>query len=83
MILHPSTISTAPLLSACTKRETDEYGQDVLNVPASLAGLPAISVPLGKGQDGWPLGMQIAGQWGSDRFVLHVAEAMESLVRVQ
>ena len=83
MLLHPSTISTAPLLSACTKGETDEYGQDVLNVPASLAGLPAISVPLGKGQDGWPLGMQIAGQWGSDRFVLHVAEAMESLVRVQ
>ena len=52
--------------------ELEAYVQDVLTVPASLAGLPALSIPAGVGKDGWPLGVSIVGQWGSDDFVLEV-----------
>ena len=53
-----------------------EYVGDVLTVPASLAGLPAISVPVDAGA-GATAGMQIIGQFGHDDLVLDVAEMVE------
>ncbi|SCV67986.1 BQ2448_107 [Microbotryum intermedium] len=81
VLLYPSAISTAPLLSAVRSGELDDisgYVQDVLNVPASLAGLPAVSVPFGRSQeDGWPVGVQVAGQWGEDALVMDVAKVLQ------
>lgn len=53
--------------------------QDVLTVPASLAGLPALSVPAGFGEDGWPVGISVVGQWGTDELVLRVGEVIQKL----
>lgn len=44
-------------------------------VPASLLGLPAISVPVGFDARGLPMGMQIIGAKGADRKVLEIAQA--------
>lgn len=44
-------------------------------VPASLGGLPAVSVPVGFGEAGLPMGMQLIGRKGADRALLEVAEA--------
>ncbi len=44
-------------------------------VPASLLGLPAISVPVGFDHRGLPMGMQIIGAKGADRRVLEIAQA--------
>lgn len=57
----------------------DEYLQDVMTVPASLAGLPALSVPAGLGVDGWPVGLSIVGQWGMDELVLRVGRVVEHI----
>lgn len=57
--------------------------QDILNVPASLAGLPAMSVPSDRAEDGWPVGVQVVGQWGSDEVVLAVGEALELTLEVK
>jgi amidase len=46
-------------------------------VPASLAGLPAISVPVGFGRDHLPMGMQIIGRHAQDFAVLQLAHAYE------
>ena len=73
VILHPSAVGPAPLLTeTATMSSLEAYVQDVLTVPASLAGLPALSILSGVGKDGWPLGVSIVGQWGSDDFVLDV-----------
>ncbi len=47
---------------------------------ANLAGLPACSIPMGLGDNGLPLGLQILGPAGSDEQVLRVAEAIEVLI---
>jgi amidase len=44
-------------------------------VPASLAGLPALSVPVGFGAAGLPMGMQLIGRAGSDAAVLAAGHA--------
>lgn len=80
VLLHPSAISTAPLLGASAASSEDSaagYVQDVLNVGSSLAGLPAVSVPAGRAEDGWPVGVQVVGQWGMDGLVLQVARALQ------
>lgn len=45
------------------------YLEDIMTVPASLAGLPAISVPVGKA-NGLPVGVQLIGAQKSDANLL-------------
>lgn len=84
ILLHPSAIRTAPPLpdlssdSSATNDSLTAYVQDVLTVPASLAGLPAMSVPAGLGEDEWPVGVSVVGQWGCDEMVLEVGKAIEA-----
>jgi aspartyl-tRNA(Asn)/glutamyl-tRNA(Gln) amidotransferase subunit A len=52
------------------------YLSDTLTVPASLAGVPAISVPCGT-QGGLPIGLQVMGPWFRDEKVIDVAAAYE------
>lgn len=53
------------------------YLADILNVPASLAGLPAISVLAGKTEAGLPVGVQIIGKMESDSKILALADSLE------
>ncbi|KAH8919553.1 amidase signature enzyme [Atractiella rhizophila] len=81
-LLHLSAISSAPLLSDCRdpKQSTSQYIQDMLTVPASLAGLPAISLPFGQSAaDGQPIGFQLVGQWGHDHRVLNFSKILAEL----
>ncbi len=54
------------------------YLNDVFTVPASLAGLPAISVPAGLSSDGLPLGLQLIGRVFDEETVLRAAHVLES-----
>ena len=44
-------------------------------IPASLIGLPAISIPAGFGTNGLPMGLQVIGAHGDDLGLLQLAEA--------
>lgn len=85
VLLHPTAPTLPPTLTevqALTALEA--YINDVFTVPASLAGLPAVSVPVPcTDEDGREAicGMQIVGQFGDDENVLAAAELVESLAR--
>jgi aspartyl-tRNA(Asn)/glutamyl-tRNA(Gln) amidotransferase subunit A len=53
------------------------YLNDVFTVPASLAGLPGISVPAGLSSEGLPLGLQVLGKAFDEPTVLKVGRALE------
>jgi aspartyl-tRNA(Asn)/glutamyl-tRNA(Gln) amidotransferase subunit A len=53
------------------------YLADVMTVPASLAGLPGISVPVGKNDEGLPIGVQLMGRRRDDALLLALASQME------
>ncbi|SAM83816.1 related to glutamyl-tRNA(Gln) amidotransferase subunit A [Ustilago bromivora] len=88
MIIHPSAADTAPTLASAMKGEQGvaqaglgEYVQDILTVPASLAGLPALAVPADVAEDdGWPVGITLASQWGCDKLLLHVGKQLQPLL---
>lgn len=79
LIIVPTAPTPPPLLSDVRKQSPlDSYINDVFTVPASLAGLPAISVPVIADDDLPPvaernIGMQVIGQFGDDLDVLTFA----------
>lgn len=54
------------------------YLADIMTVPASLAGIPAISVPAGVTVEGLPVGVQLMGKARSDADLLALASSMEA-----
>ena len=54
-------------------------GNPIFNVPASMLGIPAVSLPL-LAIDGMPLGLQIAGFVGEDARLFAVAAAIRDLL---
>ncbi|RCH78532.1 hypothetical protein CU098_001612, partial [Rhizopus stolonifer] len=73
VLLIPSATSDAPTLNGRSELIT-EYINDVMTLPANLAGVPAITVPFGK--DKYPIGLQLVSQYGYDRFLLTVADKL-------
>ena len=53
------------------------YLNDVFTVPASLAGLPGMSVPAGLNSEGLPLGLQVIGRPWDEETVLKVSNVIE------
>ena len=56
---------------------TDMYAADIFTVPASMAGLPAVSVPCGRSSSGLPIGLQLIGRRYADNEVLDAAYGFE------
>src|SRR5690349_14974150 len=54
------------------------YLADIYTVTANLAGIPGISIPVGKSKEGLPIGMQIFGKHFAESTVLRVANAYEN-----
>ena len=54
------------------------YLADIMTVPPSLAGLPAISVPAGQTPEGLPVGVQLVGPQRSDARLLALAASLEA-----
>ena len=50
-----------------------DYLADIFTLPASLAGLPGMSLPVGFGQAGMPVGMQLIGNYLQEAQLLNVA----------
>ncbi|MEM9581740.1 MAG: amidase [Pseudomonadota bacterium] len=61
---------------AGTQMDTYHRWMEVV-VPASLTGLPALSVPVGFGPEGTPMGMQLIGHRGRDADILALGRAYE------
>ena len=53
------------------------YLADIFTLPASLAGLPGMSVPAGFGEGGLPVGLQLIGNYFDEGRVLHTAHAFQ------
>jgi aspartyl-tRNA(Asn)/glutamyl-tRNA(Gln) amidotransferase subunit A len=72
---------TAPSAAFAAGDKMDDpvtmYLNDMFTIPASMAGLPGVSVPAGLDKDGLPLGLQVIGRAFDEETMLRAAAALE------
>lgn len=79
LVATPTSPTVAFELGARTADPLSMYLADVFTLPASLAGLPALSLPCGT-SDGLPVGLQLVGRALEDDALIAAARAIEALV---
>ncbi len=80
MILAPVAPTTAPKLNGGVEDTLKMYMSDVYTIAANLCGLPAISVPCGKGlKENMPTGVQFIGKAFDDYKLMNMAATYEIL----
>lgn len=77
VLLSPVAPTPAFGLGENTADPIKMYLADIMTVPPSLAGLPAISVPAGVSSAGLPIGVQLIGPRRSDANLLALAKSVE------
>lgn len=77
VLVGPVAPTPAFKLGENTADPVKMYLADVMTVPASLAGLPAMSVPAGNTSEGLPVGIQLIGQRRHDADLLALARSLE------
>ena len=76
-IVTPTAPNAAFTLNEKQNDPIKMYLNDVFTVPASLAGLPGISIPFGKDKNNLPLGIQILGKHFDEQQVFNAAVSLE------
>lgn len=76
-LLGPTAPTAAFNLGENTADPVKMYLADIMTVPASLAGLPALNIPAGVTSEGLPVGVQLIGQRKSDAALFALAREME------
>ena len=77
IILTPTTPGAAFPLGAKLNDPYAMYLNDIYTLPASVAGLPAISVPAGLTPEGLPIGLQLIGNFSDEGRIIQTAHAFE------
>jgi Asp-tRNA(Asn)/Glu-tRNA(Gln) amidotransferase A subunit family amidase len=72
--LSPSAVGPAP-------EGLDSTGDPVMNLPWTHAGVPTLTLPSGHGENGLPLGLQLAGDWYKDEDLIAWAPKLEHALR--
>jgi len=76
-ILTPTTPSPAFPIGEKEDDPIKMYLNDIFTVPASLAGLPGISIPFGKSKDGLPFGIQLLSNHFDEQTIFNAAFYLE------
>jgi aspartyl-tRNA(Asn)/glutamyl-tRNA(Gln) amidotransferase subunit A len=77
VIAGPVAPTVAWKLGAQDENPVAAYLADIFTLPASLAGLPGMSVPAGFGEAGMPVGLQLIGNYFAEGQLLHAAHALQ------
>jgi aspartyl-tRNA(Asn)/glutamyl-tRNA(Gln) amidotransferase subunit A len=77
VIAGPVAPTVAWKLGAQDDDPVAAYLADIFTLPASLAGLPGMSVPAGFGEGGMPVGLQLIGNYFREGELLHAAHAFQ------
>jgi aspartyl-tRNA(Asn)/glutamyl-tRNA(Gln) amidotransferase subunit A len=84
ILLSPTAPSVAFGFGENTENPVEMYLADAMTVPASLAGLPAISVPVGAGvASTLPIGLQLMAQRRHDAILLALAKTYDKKSETQ
>ena len=81
MILAPAAPTTAPKLGSSLSDPLKMYLGDIYTISVNLAGLPGISIPVGRDSKGLPVGMQLIGDCFQEKKLFRAAYTYECLTQ--
>ncbi|MFP5318432.1 MAG: Asp-tRNA(Asn)/Glu-tRNA(Gln) amidotransferase subunit GatA [Acidimicrobiia bacterium] len=81
VLVSPTSPTTAFPLGAKTDDPLAMYLMDVATIPANMAGIPAMSVPYGWGDDGLPVGVQVLAPALGETTLFRAAAVLEESLR--
>lgn len=76
-ILMPTTPDVAFKIGEKSKDPISMYLEDLFTVPASIAGVPALSVPYDEDENGLPLGLQLIGREKTEKVLYDIAKHIQ------
>ena len=77
IILGPAAPTTAPELGKSLNDPLKMYLGDIYTISVNLAGLPGMTVPVGKDKNGLPIGMQLIGNAFEEKTLIRAAYTYE------
>ena len=77
VILSPVSPNQAFKLGEKVDDPVAMYLEDMMSVSLNLAGVPGLTIPVGKSSNGLPLGLQLVGPRRSDKMLIEFAEVLK------
>lgn len=77
VIVAPAAPTTAPELGKSLSDPMKMYLSDIYTISVNLAGLPGISIPVGRDSKGLPVGMQLIGNCFEEEKIIRAAYTFE------
>ena len=81
LILAPTTPHPAFKIGEKINDPLSMYLEDIFTVPINIAGLPAMSLPIGKTSAGLPIGAQLIAPWQSENILFDVGQEVETMLK--
>jgi len=78
LLLCPTSPTVAYPLGEKRDDPVARYREDLYCVPASMAGLPALTLPCATGENGLPVGMQLIGSAFSESLLFYIGKLWEN-----
>lgn len=82
MILSPVAPSVAPKFGS-SHSPLEMYLSDIYTIGVNLAGLPGVSLPVGKSKENLPIGMQLIGKAFDEQSILDAAYGLEKVLDIK
>ncbi|SDH95323.1 Asp-tRNA(Asn)/Glu-tRNA(Gln) amidotransferase subunit GatA [Agrococcus jejuensis] len=83
VLISPSAPTTAFKLGEKIDDPLAMYANDITTIPANLAGIPGMSIPMGLGDDGMPVGLQLLAPHFEDVRLYRTGATIEALLAEQ
>jgi aspartyl-tRNA(Asn)/glutamyl-tRNA(Gln) amidotransferase subunit A len=83
ILVSPASPTTAFRLGEKLDDPLAMYANDITTIPANLAGIPGMALPMGRGDDGLPVGLQLLAPLFEDERLYRAGAAIEALLAEQ
>ncbi len=77
LLIGPTTTTTAPKLGEGLNDPMKSFLDDILVIPVNMAGLPALSLPVGFSKENMPIGLHIIGKAFDEKTIYKLAYYLE------
>lgn len=80
LIIGPTTTTVAYDIDTKEANANESFMDDCLVIPVNMAGLPAISIPMGKSEENMPIGLHIIASWFDEATIYQLASFIEDKI---